>query len=124
LEKTAKETNSNVVTARTASHATDKPQFDDDFKDTLLNPQLIIEVLSESTERYDRGRKFDLYPRIPSLSAHVIVAQNQPRVLIFARQAEKAWLMTEYSDLEARVTLETPTCEIAMAETYRRISFT
>jgi Uma2 family endonuclease len=70
-------------------------QFEDAHFDTLLNPQLIIEVLSDSTESYDRGRKFAHYRNIDSLREYVLVSQNECRVERFSRQDDGNWLYNE-----------------------------
>ncbi|MGH8057365.1 MAG: Uma2 family endonuclease, partial [Candidatus Entotheonellia bacterium] len=66
-------------------------QFDDDHQDTLLNPILIIEVLSESTKDYDRGGKFAQYRKIPSFAEYVLVAQDECHVEHFVKQAHGGW---------------------------------
>jgi Uma2 family endonuclease len=65
--------------------------FEDDRLDTLLNPTLIVEVLSETTERYDRVKKFDLYRALPSLQEYVLISQSEPRVEQFLRQPDGEW---------------------------------
>jgi Uma2 family endonuclease len=70
-----------------------RPQFGDERADTLLNPTAIFEVLSESTEKYDRGDKFARYREIPSLAHYVLVASKADRVEHFARQADGSWLL-------------------------------
>jgi Uma2 family endonuclease len=71
-------------------------RFYDDQRDLLLNPSLIIEVLSKSTEAYDRGDKFAIYRRLPSLREYVLVAQDRCRVELFSRQADNRWLLTRH----------------------------
>ena len=66
--------------------------FEDDTRDTLVNPLLIVEVLSPSTEAYDRGDKFLLYQAIPSLNEYVLVSQTPRRVEIFRKQPDDSWL--------------------------------
>ena len=96
------------------------PQFEDEVLDTLLNPSVIIEVLSESTEAYDRGTKFAHYRRIESLQAYVLIAQHTPRLELFVRQ-ESGWLLTEANGLEAHIRLEALDCELALADVYERV---
>ena len=70
-------------------------EFLDEKRDTLLNPQIVVEVLSPSTEAYDRGRKFDLYRETPSLQQYVLVSQDSQRAVSYVRQSDGvAWLMT------------------------------
>jgi Uma2 family endonuclease len=74
------------------------PQLEDDQADTLLNPRVVIEVLSGSTEAFDRGQKFEAYRAIPTLSEYVLVAQDAARVDHFARDAERGvWALRPYA---------------------------
>jgi Uma2 family endonuclease len=90
--------------------------------DTLLNPTLIVEVVSPATEAYDRGDKFADYRRIPSLQEYVLIAQDRPSVDHFLRQGEQ-WLLTPVTDLNATVTLPTIGCTLLLREIYRRVQF-
>lgn len=83
-----------------------EPQFADRENDTLLNPTLIVEVLSPTTEDYDRGRKFAHYRTIPTLGTYVVIAQDRRWAEKAERQPSQTWLFTECRDLEA--TLELP----------------
>ena len=65
---------------------------------TLLNPRVIVEVLSDSTEKYDRGTKFAHYRQLPSVQEYVLIAQDRPLVERYVRQADDAWLLTVFSD--------------------------
>jgi Uma2 family endonuclease len=97
-----------------------QPQFEDGELDTLLNPTLIVEVLSESTEDYGRGTKFAHYRTIPSLAEYVLVAQDKVHVEHFVRQAE-GWLLTETDDLAATLDLPSLGCTLALADIYERV---
>ena len=97
--------------------------FEDDQLDSLLNPTLIVEVLSESTERYDRVKKFDLYRALPSLQEYVLVSQSEPRVEQFLRQPNGDWNLRVTTDPAALVTLPSIACEIPFAEIYDRVEF-
>lgn len=70
------------------------PRFEGDQEDILLNPLVLFEVLSPSTEAYDRGRTFIHYQTVPSLKEYVLVAQDRPRIDHFARQGDGRWLLT------------------------------
>lgn len=70
-----------------------KPLFHDDRRDTILNPKLIVEVLSDSTEAYDRGDKFAGYRTIASLRTYVLASQKEPHIEIFTRQPDDSWLL-------------------------------
>lgn len=101
----------------------DEPQFDDDQRDTLLNPRLIIEVLSPSTEAYDRGKKFSHYLTIESLAGYLLVAQDQPRIEQYIRQPSGDWLWHEATGLEGTIRLPSIECELKLAEVYDRVAF-
>lgn len=73
-----------------------RPEFLDDSEDDLLNPTLIVEVLSESTERYDRGEKFEHYQTIPSFQEYVLASSSKPRLEVFTRQADGSWNLRTY----------------------------
>jgi Uma2 family endonuclease len=100
-----------------------EPQFADDQSDTLLNPVLIAEVLSDSTENYDRGRKFEQYRTLPSLSEYVMVAQDAPRIEQYTRQPNGHWLLAETRGLNASVQLASIDCALPLAEIYDKIDF-
>lgn len=94
-----------------------KPQFEDAEVDTLLNPQVIVEVLSKSTEDYDRGTKFVHYRAIPSLTEYLLVAQDQIHVEHHLRQAE-GWLLTETDRLDDVLDLPSAGARLDVAEVY------
>jgi Uma2 family endonuclease len=97
-----------------------KPEFEDARADTLLNPSVLIEVLSDSTERYDRGEKFAHYRRLPSLREFVLVDQAVARVELFIRQEER-WVLSELSDLEARLVLPSIEVSLRLGDLYERV---
>ena len=101
-----------------------EPRLLDDEMDTLLNPTLLVEVLSDSTEAYDRGKKFEHYRQIPSLQEYLLVSQKEPRIEQFIRQESGFWLLREAAGLEA--TLELPSLKItlALAEVFAKVEFT
>ena len=98
-------------------------QFDDQKRDTLLNPTLIVEVLSETTEAYDRGKKFDHYRQIPSLEEYILVSQSEPLVERFARQPDGSWLLTVVKGLESVLEFESVVCRLRLADVYFKVSF-
>jgi Uma2 family endonuclease len=100
-----------------------EPQLEDDRQDTLLNPRLLVEVLSPSTERHDRVWKFRNYQLIQSLEEYVLVSQDEPRIERFLRQGEIGWLMTDVTGLDNRVRFESVNCELALAEIYESVTF-
>ena len=97
-----------------------QPRFEDASIDTLLDPTLVVEVLSESTESYDRGEKFAHYRRLESLREYVLVAQDKARVEVFVRQGEH-WVLTEFSDPAGEVPLESIDCALRMQDIYERV---
>jgi Uma2 family endonuclease len=99
------------------------PQYADDQADTLLNPMLLFEVLSPSTERYDRGFKSAQYRTIPSLQEHVLVSQSEPRIELYHRQSAGTWLFSEWTGLEATCRLESISCDLPLSSVYRRVTF-
>jgi Uma2 family endonuclease len=100
-----------------------EPQFEDDFVDTLVNPTLLIEVLSQSTERYDRIAKTSYYRTIDSLMEHLLVAQNEVRVEQYSREANDQWLLTEHLALDSAVNLPSIGCTLTLSDVYERIIF-
>jgi Uma2 family endonuclease len=101
----------------------EEQRFLDSEIDTLLNPTLIVEVLSDSTEAYDRGKKFENYRQIPSLHEYVLVSQTEPRLEQFIRQSSGEWLLRDTAGLENR--FESPTLGIAipLAEIFANVRF-
>ncbi|MBV9657626.1 MAG: Uma2 family endonuclease [Verrucomicrobia bacterium] len=101
-----------------------EPQFDvASDPNSLLNPSVIIEVLSPSTEAFDRGEKFARYRRLESLQHYVLVAQERMRVELFTRQADGRWLLSEYSEPAHSVPLEAVNCDLPLAEIYDKVVF-
>ena len=90
---------------------------------TLVNPALIIEVWSESTEAFDHGYKFTHYKSIPSFCEYLMILQHRPHVTQLVKQADGNWLHYEYNDLEAVVKLVSLDCELTLGEIYEDIPF-
>lgn len=105
------------------SVACGEPQFLDRQGDVLLNPLVIVEVLSETTEAYDRGAKFALYQRIESLQEYVLVSQDQARVERYVRKENGQWLYSRMDGLEGELRLDALDCRLALAEVYARVQF-
>ena len=101
-----------------------EPQFRDKRKDTILNPVLIIEVLSPSTEAYDRGFKFAQYRKLETLEEYVLVSQSEPHVEVFRRQHSGDWLLSEWSGMDATCRFSSLDCSVALAEIYDKVTFT
>ncbi|HEV2764209.1 MAG TPA: Uma2 family endonuclease [Pyrinomonadaceae bacterium] len=100
-----------------------EPQLADSYFDTLLNPTLVVEVLSPSTEAFDRGRKFEQYRKIGSLMEYVLVAQDRVHVERYGRQPQGDWLLSEFNDPEGTLKLTSVECELSMSEIYRNVRF-
>jgi Uma2 family endonuclease len=98
-------------------------KFDDKYKDTLLNPTLIIEVLSPSTENYDRGEKFRHYRALPSLQTYVLVYQDSPRIEQYVRRKVDMWEYKETIGLDAEAELESINCIMSLMQVYEDIEF-
>ena len=96
------------------------PLLDDAFKDNLLNPIVIIEVLSPTTESYDRGKKFEGYQRIESLMEYVLVSQDRPRVEQFLRQTDGRWMYSETS-AKGSIKLTSIECELSLNDIYEKV---
>jgi Uma2 family endonuclease len=99
------------------------PQFADDRRDTVVNPVLIVEVHSESTQAYDRGKKFEQYRRLPSLREYLLAAQDAPRIEQWTRQPDDSWLMTETSGTDACIRLASIDCLLPLAGIYDQIEW-
>lgn len=91
--------------------------------DHLLNPTLIVEVLSPSTEEYDRHDKFTSYKALDSLREYVLIAQHKPRIEVFTRQSGNRWLYTVAQGLESSIPLESIGLTLNLSEVYRRVDF-
>ena len=100
-----------------------EPRFDDDQRDTLVNPTLIVEVLSESTQDYDRGGKFAQYRKIPSFAEYVLVAQDECHVEHFVKQADGLWLLSETDRLADVLTLSSIECILLLSDIYEKVQF-
>ncbi len=99
------------------------PEFHDDRRDVLTNPVLIFEVLSPSTQEFDRGEKRILYQSIESLKEYLLVAQDRPLVEHWVRRDGGQWLVSTLEGLEARLTLEPIECSLSLTDVYERVSF-
>ena len=98
-----------------------EPQLADNQRDCLLNPTVIFEVLSKSTEAYDRGQKFAHYRRVRSLRDYVLISQSEPRIEVFSRGESGPWVLAEFVGLEAICLIPGVGCEIPLAEVYRDV---
>jgi len=99
------------------------PRFEDSFIDTLLNPAVIVEVLSESTEAYDRGEKFAHFRRLETLREYVLVSQDKIRIEHYRREGEQ-WVLSEISDPDATLDLTSIDCHVGIGAIYEKVEFT
>ena len=100
-----------------------EPEFTDADQDTLVNPTLLVEVLSEATNNYDRGEKFERYRTLGSFAEYLLLAQNRPHCEHYVRQPDRSWILTEESRLDVTVPLTAIGCELALSEAYDKVSF-
>lgn len=98
-----------------------EPQLEDDERDTLLNPTVIVEILSPSTERYDRGRKFQRYRLIPSFREYVLIAQDAYTIDHYIRQADNTWNLSTSDRLDDTIALPSIGCTLALADVYEKV---
>jgi len=99
-------------------------QFHDEYRDVLLNPTVLIEVLSPSTEAFDRGEKWARYQTwLPSLTDYLLVSQSKPLIEHFLRQRNGSWLYFPVNGLDGRLHLPSIDCTLPLAEVYDRIAF-
>ncbi len=96
-------------------------QSEDNQQDTLLNPTLIVEVLSESTEAYERGGKFAHYRKLTWLMEYVLITQTKPHIEHYVRQPDNRWLLSEADSLPDTIQLPSIDCHLALAEVYDKV---
>ncbi len=99
-----------------------QPRFTDDVVDTLLNPTFLAEVLSPGTEAYDRGRKFEHYRSLESLSEYLLVAQDRMHADLYTRQPDGSWVLREARQMDDTLELRSIACHISMADLYSGIT--
>jgi Uma2 family endonuclease len=95
--------------------------FHDGRRDVILNPALVVEVLSDSTEAYDRGKKSAAYRLIPSLGDLLLLSQHEVHAELYTRQADGRWLLEDFTALTDRVPLESVGCTLSLAEVYDKV---
>ena len=99
------------------------PKLDARDDAAVTNPRVIFEVLSESTESYDRGKKFDLYRGMVSLVEYILVSQQEPHIERFVRQSDNSWLLTEAKGLDQFVDLAAIECRLSLRDVYDNVPF-
>ena len=100
-----------------------EPHIETHILDTLLNPTVIIEVLSPSTEKYDRAEKFQQYRSLPSLQEYVLISQKTYHAERYTRQADGTWNLLDVDGVEASFELKSIGCTLALADVYEKVAF-
>lgn len=90
----------------------------DQLRDTIINPRVVVEVLSPSTADYDYGGKFALYRSLPSFEEYVLVAQDQPRVEVFHKALDGSWVLRTYEGLQSSFRLESLSITLTLTDIY------
>ena len=98
-------------------------KFDDDQRDTLINPTIVVEVLSKSTASYDRGPKSKHFRKIDSLQALILIEQDSPVVEVYRRQSDGKWILSDATELTESIAIEPIGISIPLAEIYRNVTF-
>lgn len=97
------------------------PQLEDEWKDTLLNPTVVIEVLSKSTKSCDQGAKFEHYRTVESLSDYILIAQDKYHVERYVRQPDNSWLFSEAKSLHETIHINSIECALVLEEIYEKV---
>ncbi len=100
-----------------------EPEFRDGHFDTLLNPRVVIEVLSDSSENYDRGKKAEHYRKNASVDHLLLVAQDRAHLELYSRGPEGTWILTEADQLDQTIELPAIDCRLLLAEVYDKVKF-
>jgi Uma2 family endonuclease len=101
----------------------DAPQFHDERRDIILNPIIVVEVLSKSTEAFDRGAKFEAYQTLEPLKEYLLVAQDSPRIEQYVRDGDGSWKYRSASGLEDTLTLPSIGCTLNLGAVYDKVDF-
>jgi Uma2 family endonuclease len=113
----------NLFTYPDTTIVCEKPEFYKNRKDTIANPVLIVEVLSDSTESYDRGEKFMFYQSIPSLREYFMIDQHKIHVEQFSLGSDGKWVLTEHDDANAVLRCTSVKFQIRLREIYNKVEF-
>ncbi len=99
------------------------PEYAPENRDTLTNPKVVIEVLSDTTEKYDRTTKFRKYKQLPSLMEYVLVSQDEPLIERYVRSPDGSWAQSDFVGLEATLSLAAVPANVPLAEVYLGVEF-
>lgn len=97
--------------------------FAEGRKDTIMNPLLIVEVLSDSTKNYDRGEKFEFYRTLSNFREYILIDQYKSHVEYFSKTEDNKWLLSEFNDLNTVISLVSTSLEIPLSMIYKRVQF-
>ncbi|MDY6782291.1 MAG: Uma2 family endonuclease [Cyanobacteriota bacterium] len=100
-----------------------KPQYHNNRKDTVTNPQVLVEVLSKSTRNYDRGDKFDYYKTIPTFQEYILIDQSQIKITQYFKTAAKRWTYQEYDEEDTALSFNGFDIEVPLADIYEKVDF-
>ena len=101
-----------------------EPIYEDFFGlQMLINPSLIVEILSPSTQAFDLNEKFTYYKSIESFTEYLLIDQDKPHIVLFTKQSENAWLHREFNSLNDKIFLSSLNCEILAADIYENVEF-
>lgn len=98
-----------------------EPEFYDEEKDVVVNPTVIMEVLSKSTETYDRGFKFELYRRINTLKHYFMVSQDKISIEYYSRNDDDSWILKEFKDLNQNIEMKSIGCILELKDVYYKV---
>lgn len=98
-------------------------EFAEGRKDTIINPLLIVEVLSDSTKNYDRGEKFEFYRTLPAFREYILVDQYKIHVEQFSKTENSKWMLSEFNDMNMVISLASTSLDIPLSIIYKRVSF-
>lgn len=113
----------NIYTYPDVMIVSDNPIYQNDSKTIITNPLIIIEVLSLSTQDYDRGQKFKYYRSLESLQEYILIDQYESAIEQFAKNEQGKWVLTEYKKREEKLLLESIAWEILLTDIYQRVEF-
>ena len=100
-----------------------KREFSDDQQDTVLNPDVIIEVLSDSTESYDRGLKFENYRKLSSLKEYIMISQNKQKIEKYFKDENGNWILAESDEESPTITFDSIDCQLSHPEVYDKVGY-
>jgi Uma2 family endonuclease len=101
-----------------------EPRFLDERRETLLNPNLIVEVLSESSEAYDRGKKFEHYRTLESFTEYLMLSSDHVSAELFTRQPDGRWILSTASGIQESIDLPSVGCRLTLADVYEKVDLT